>query len=93
MQSAGSPFSKKPLRRISICPCGESVLYEVIQTGTVYSLDMSTLRDDFTYRCGKCRSTQNNVRVVKASQQLNPDLPMQWVPYDLFTEETAPAAL
>lgn len=90
MQSAGTSFSKinspikKPLTRTSICPCGEPVLYESIQPGTVYTLDMATLTGGFFYRCGKCRTVQENVQCVKASQQLNHKLPMSWLPYGLF---------
>lgn len=92
VQRNGSPFSdlqKFPLLRTTICPCGESVLHEFIQPGTVYSLDMSTRRGGFTYRCGRCGVEQPDVQVVKASQQLNPDLGMGWLPWGLFSEAEA----
>lgn len=86
-QSDGSPFSKlvqRPLIRTSICPCGYSVLYEFIQPGAVYTLDMSTLRGGFIYTCGRCGVQPQTIQCVKATQQMRPDLPMDWLPYGLF---------
>ena len=73
-----------PLVRRSICPCGEPVLDEAIQIGVKYRVDPSTIRLGFSYRCGKCGQVQDNIVVVDASQQLNPDLPMAPLPLGLF---------
>lgn len=59
---------QKPLLHISICECGDSTLHDYIKLGTVYVLDMETLRDGGYYRCGKCGTEQKNVQCVKAAR-------------------------
>jgi hypothetical protein len=72
------------LRRLSICECGFAVLDDSIQLGTVYNADADSVRHLYRYRCGGCGKTQDNVRVIKCSQKLNPDMPMAPLPLALF---------
>jgi len=77
-------MEKKPLLRLSFCSCGHNVLDDSILLGTVYEVDLSSLRDGFSYYCGGCGRVFRNVHVVNASQILHPELPPQPLPYDLF---------
>lgn len=54
------------LIKLSICGCGYSVLLDSIRLGTEYTVDLSSIRDGFTYRCGRCKTVHTNVRVIDA---------------------------
>jgi len=77
---------KTRLKRLSICSCGFPVLKESIGLDTVYEIDPDSVRGGFSYYCGGCGTSQNNVSVVNASQILKPDLDPAPLPYGLFTE-------
>jgi hypothetical protein len=79
-----STIQEMPLQRLSICPCGYSVLDDRITVGTRYTLDMATVCGGFRYFCGGCRTWHEMVTVVKASQVLHPEKPMAMLPYGLF---------
>ena len=79
-------FEKKPLRRLSICPCGFPVLNEKIQLGTVYEVDPTVKQGGFSYFCGGCKAVQENVVCVNAAQILDPAHPWAPLPWDLFSE-------
>ena len=72
------------LRRLSICPCGYSVLKDEIPVGTAYTIDLDSFAENFTYRCGGCRRVQGGLKVVMASQSERDG--MAYLPYDLFSE-------
>jgi len=73
------------LAKLSICPCGYSVLKDHIGIGTPYMIDDSTIRSGFRYRCGRCGLVQLNVKVVNAYDEgLNRMSPL---PYSLFGEK------
>ena len=70
------------LKRLSVCGCGYGVLADEIQLGTKYTVDLGSFRLG-AYRCGRCHKSKK-VRIVLASQQLNPDRPMAYLPAELF---------
>jgi hypothetical protein len=72
------------LQRLSICPCGYAVLDDRITVGTLYPLDLDTIRGGSRYFCGGCKTWHEDVAVVKASQVLHPQKPMAMLPYELF---------
>lgn len=73
------------LQRLSICPCGYSVLDDSIVVGAEYDIDRRTLRGGFVYKCGQCGRVQADVQCVTASQRLRPDRPAAPLPYGLFS--------
>lgn len=75
----------RPLSRLSICPCGYSVLWDTIPLGTVYQIDLDTIRGGFRYRCGRCGTDQWDVTVVNASQPFQTGAPMAPLPFGLFS--------
>lgn len=83
-------FQRFPLAHLSICACGYGVLDDAIQLGTKYTLDLSSFKLG-TYRCGRC-GTKQQVQIVLASQQLNPDRPFAYLPAKLFDLEVQRAA-
>lgn len=70
------------LARLSVCDCGYSVLDDAIQVGAKYTVDLGSFSLG-TYKCGKC-GTRQEVQIILASQQLNPDRPMAYLPAWLF---------
>ncbi len=80
------------LVRRSICPCGYGVLHDDIALGTLYTIDLASVRSGFAYGCGRCGMVQRNVRVVNASSVKNPDAPLRPMPFDLF-EQPVPTLL
>lgn len=75
------------LKRLSICPCGYTVLQPEITLGTEYAVDRATIAEGFTYVCGGCGEVQQNIRGVKVSSVLNPEAPMRPLPLALFEED------
>ena len=75
-----------PLRRVSICPCGYSVLKDEIKVGTVYALDMKSIRKGLTYICGRCKVRQENLLAINAADRRGIGVVMAPLPYDLFAE-------
>lgn len=80
-------FIELKLARLSICPCGYTVLRDSIKLGTVYRADPMTRAGGFAYTCGGCGKTQRNVETIHCSQILHPDRPMRPLPYGLFVPE------
>lgn len=48
-------FQPTTLKRLSICPCGATVLWEDIPLGRVYHVDMDA-QASATFICGGCRT-------------------------------------
>jgi len=84
LQRSNAGRTKRALQRLSICPCGYPVLHDDIAVGTVYLINLSTLRDGFFYRCGRCGVQHRNVRVVDAASVRNPTALFRPLPYELF---------
>ncbi len=78
------------LVRRSICLCGFGVLHDDIALGTLYTIDLASVRSGFAYHCGGCGMVQRNVRVVNASSVRNPNAPLRPMPFDLFEQEIGP---
>lgn len=74
------------LARRTICPCGYAVLHDHIPLGTIYSVDVASIRSGFTYRCGRCGATQDNVEVIDAAQRYK--LGLKPLPLALFSPRT-----
>ena len=72
------------LQRLSICPCGFSVLENIIPIGAQYQIDINSRRKGFTYICGGCSRRQDNVEVVDATQRLQRSRTLAPLPYALF---------
>lgn len=70
------------LRRLSICPCGHSVLNDQIKLGARFRVDLASVRKGFVYTCGECLLTQPDVTVVLASQSSRSGL--AFLPLALF---------
>jgi hypothetical protein len=76
------------LKRLSICPCGFTVLNESIPLGKKYVVDESTIRrEGFDYFCGGCKTWMHDILVVDAEQTGN--MQMAPLPYELFVEPEA----
>lgn len=87
-----APFTPLPLTRLSICPCGYGVLRDEITVGTVYMVNLATIRGGFDYRCGKCGRLQKDVTVIDAAQRLSKAPTIMPVPWGLFERsDDAPA--
>jgi hypothetical protein len=84
-------FTPMPLARLSICPCGFSVLKDEIQVGTVYMVDLSSIRSGFTYGCGGCKKFQTNVIVIDAAHRTPNDPTIMPLPWGLFEPAALPA--
>ncbi len=69
-----SELREMELARLSICKCGYAVLHDSIPLGTVYHVDINTIRSGFHYRCGGCGVAQDNVEVIDAAQRSAPGL-------------------
>lgn len=46
-------FEPKPLKRLSLCPCGYTVLHDHIPLGRVYHVDVADAQA-YGMRCGGC---------------------------------------
>ena len=57
------------LTRLSICPCGEPVLFDSIPLGTEYRVYPETIRRGFSYRCGVCGRIQKDIPVIVADHR------------------------
>ena len=75
---------KRLLARLSICPCGYSVLHDHIQIGAEYEVGTETIECGVSYECGKCGKVQSNVRLIKASSISNPIARASFLPAVLF---------
>jgi hypothetical protein len=74
------------LKRLSICPCGFTVLKDTIPLGKKYVIDESTIRrDGMNYFCGGCNTWIRDIEVVDAEQTGSKT--MMPLPYALFVEE------
>lgn len=82
-------MEKVTLKRLSICPCGETVLDDSIKLGTEYMIDHAPI-PDMKYGCGFCGRVQIGVKMVMANQIIHPDWPMAPLPLSLFTDEMLP---
>ena len=81
-----------PLVKLSVCGCGYGVLDDAIQLGTKYTVDLGSFNFGY-YRCGRCHKAQT-IQIVLATQQLNPDRPMAYLPaglFDLSIERISPS--
>lgn len=81
-----SALREMELARLSICECGYAVLHDSIPLGTVYHVDIATIRSGFHYRCGRCGTLQDNVEVIDAAQRSTPGL--KPLPFALFSPRT-----
>jgi hypothetical protein len=81
-------FSPLPLVRLSICTCGFTTLKDEITVGTVYMVDLSSIRGGFAYRCGGCKKIQTDVIVIDAAHRTPNDPTVMPLPWGLFAPLT-----
>ena len=86
---AGRDMQLAPLKRLSFCPCGFSVLHDHIRVGTMYRIDINSLRGGALYICGGCSRVHNNVFVIDATTAMNHSAPLRPLPYALFSGSTS----
>ncbi len=77
----------RPLKRLSICPCGETLLNDEIKLGHVYSVDLDIVRTA-TYACGACgKKFQINCSPVMQTEGDEAGS-LGWMPNIVFIEPT-----
>jgi len=77
-------MKKVALIKLSVCPCGFTLLADSIPLGTEYTIDTETIGNEFSYRCGRCGTIHRNMASVRTSQSLHPERPMAPLPLELF---------
>lgn len=77
-------FETVKLVRLSICPCGETVLWDSIKLGTEYVVNRASIRGNFFYVCGGCGTRQEGVRVVDAEVLTSGNKGFRPLPAELF---------
>ena len=75
---------KAPLKRLSICPCGDTILREEIGLGHEYDIFPDRIEEGYYFHCGACGQSRNDVRIVYASQ--GDGLPPMPLPLELFED-------
>jgi|HubBroStandDraft_2_1064218.scaffolds.fasta_scaffold1048483_2 hypothetical protein len=75
---------KLRLAKLTICPCGYSVLDDGIRIGQTYTVYPDTICGGYKYFCGGCKKVLTNVVVIKTDSILDPEEPPKFLPFGLF---------
>lgn len=74
------------LTKLSICPCGFTLLRDEIPLGTEYTVYPDSVEENrqFTLICGGCRGRVNGLGRILARSVLNPDARPMYLPLEIF---------